>query len=87
MRSGSLWATKLHVVGVSKSRDFETVISSTDGSLQYRIGTKVEAWSIDRIQRQEIEAPDWLLVPPAHIHVREGGKLFLSCAALAFKGH
>lgn len=79
MRSGDVTASRLYINEFSEDfpQDFETIISSVDGQIQYQLHTFVH--HITDLELHEIDSPEWIAVPAPKVYYRETESLKVHC--------
>jgi len=85
MVSGEVTATTLSILKF-KDRfplEFETIVTTADGALQYQLKTIVRQRRELRLER--IDSPEYLLRPPMTILSQKGGTLDFQCALFVLK--
>lgn len=79
LSSGEVTATTMVISELTNelSRDFETVISAIDGTMQYQIRTIIEQPT--DYQLDTIDSPEWMTVPSQRVEYQPGRQLRIHC--------
>ena len=79
MSSGDVIATTMMITELTEDfqREFETVISALDGTMQYQIRTVIE--SPTDYQLDTIDSPEWMTVPSQKLSYTPGRHLRIYC--------
>ena len=78
-RSGDVIATTLTIPDFKQKfpRDFETVLTSNEGTMQYQLRTSVEEPISYRLDN--IDSPEWMAIPPPLMQFRNKHPMKVHC--------